>query len=201
MNIYKKLLKPLVFAALLFSTGMTHANISLEFNPASQSGNSVDVDVVISGLGSGVPPSLSTYDLDIQFDNSHLSFSNVVFGDPVQGNQLDLFDFGLNDTSTALTLAGDLNIFELSLDLSDDLNSSQSGGFTLATVTFDVLKADTSQLTFSAFLLGDVDGNSLSADVTAATITTVPVPAAFWLMASGLGLFYKSRDAGVGCAA
>ena len=180
-------------AFLLLSTSVANATISLGFATPIQSGSSVDIDLVISGLGPDVAPSLSTYDLDILFDSNHLSFSSATFGDSVLGNQLDLFDLEGNISDVDLSGAGVVNIYEVSLDFAADLNDFQADSFTLTTLTFDVLKTESSLLSFFVNDLGDADANLLSANLTTATVTTVPVPAAFWMMLSGLGFLYKKR--------
>jgi hypothetical protein len=130
---------------------------------------------------------LSTYDLDLNYDSSRLSFAGAVFGDPVLGNQLDLFNFGSNLTTAEISSPGVLNLFELSFDLPDELNALQADTFILATLSFDVHNAGTSQFDIVMNALGDADGNPLvDVSVTPAAITTVPLPPAFFLMFSGL---------------
>jgi len=172
---------------LLLVTNVANASISLGFGESIQTGSTVDVDVTISGLGIEVAPSLATYDLDIIFDSSHLSFSSAIFG-----NQLDLFGFGDN-LMGADEVTGHLNIFEVSFDDPVDLNDYQADSFTLATLTFEILKSDTTQLSIFVNDLGDANDNLLLATLNTGTVSTVPVPAAFWLMASGLGLLYRQK--------
>jgi len=179
---------------LLLVTNIANASISLGFGESIQTGSTVDVDVTISGLGSGTASSISTYDLEIIFDSSHLSFSGAVFGDSILGNQLDLFNFGENPTDAYVDGAtGNLNIYEVSFDETIDLNELQEESFTLATLTFNVLKSDNTQLSFLVNDLGDAESNLLSASLNTGTVSTVPVPAAFWLMISGLGLLYRQK--------
>jgi hypothetical protein len=52
------------------------------------------LNIFISGLGDGTAPSLSTFDLDISFDPTILAFSTAVFGDPILGDQLDIWGLG-----------------------------------------------------------------------------------------------------------
>ena len=179
--------KLIVLAMLLLANGMVQAAINLGINPVAQSGNSIDIGIVISGLDAGVAPSLSTYDLDLHFDPSQLFFASAVFGDSVLGNQLDLFNSGSNLETAEITSPGVLNLFELSLDSSADLNTFQADSFTLTTLTFNILNADTRELNIDINALGDTDGSPLSnVTVTTATITTVPLPPAFFMMFSGL---------------
>jgi len=185
--------KLLSITLLLLSSGLANANISLGFGSVIENGGSIDIDVTISGLGNGEAYSLSSYDLDIIFNSSHLSFSSAAFGDSLLGNQLDLFDFGLNEFGASLTDTGLLNIYEISFDDSDDLNEMQALSFTLATLTFDILKPDVSQLHFFVNDLGDASNNYLGVTSTTGIVSTVPVPAAFWFMASGLVVLYRKR--------
>lgn len=194
MNI--KSYKLLMLVPLLLFAGMTQASfystntpniIILSIARITQTGNSVDIGIGISGLDSAASPSLSTYDLDLNFDPAYLSFALVDYGDSVLGNQLDLFNLGSNPASAELTSPGVVNLFELSGDSVADLNNLQASSFILATVTFDVLNAGTSPFGLDSNALGDADRNSLAhIIVSPATITTVPLPAAFFMMFSGL---------------
>lgn len=175
-----------------------HASVhatALNFNKISQSSTQLEIAVVISALGVNSAPSLSTYDLDILFDPTHLTYTGSNFGDPVLGNQLDLFDFGLNESFAGVTAAGELNLFELSFDLADDLNDFQQDSFTLATLYFNILKTGSSQLQLAINALGDADGNPINATINATTITSVPIPAAFWMMFSAMAFLYSRKSA------
>lgn len=191
-----------LLAALLMLTGITQASVVSTFNPTSlflnitrisQTGNSVNVDIGISGLASGAAPSLSGYDVNLSFDPSYLSFTGVVFGDVALGNQLDLASLG-STTIAELTGVGIVNLFELSGDAAEALNTLQADSFNLATVTFDVLNAGTSLLQLDLNALADADGNTLSAITVSVPVTTVPLPSAFLLMGPGLaGLMFAGK--------
>lgn len=177
-----------------------HAQATVGFDPIAQtvaSGATVDVGVVISGLTDGDAPSLSTFDLDISFDPSVLSFGSAVFGDPVLGDQLDVFGLGFNPTLDLVTGSGVLNIFELSLDSPDDLDTLQVGSFTLATLTFEALTGGTSPLGISINALGDAYGDPLAAEVTSGSVTVTgaaPEPATLALLGLGIaGMGYQRR--------
>jgi hypothetical protein len=191
-----------ILATLLMLTGITQASVVTNFNPISlflsitqitQTGNSVNVDIGISGLASGTAPSLGGYDVNLSFDSSYLAFAGVAFGDAVLGNQLDLASLG-STTIAELTGVGIVNLFELSGDAAEDLNTLQADSFNLATVTFDVLNVGTSLLQLDFNALADADGKALSAVTLSAPVTTVPLPSAFLLMASSLaGLMLAGR--------
>lgn len=183
-------------AFLLISTGVVNASISLGFGASTQMGSSVSIGIEIAGLVSDKDngwPALSTYDLNIEFDNSHLKFSSVTYGDPVLGNQLDVFDFGDNDTEFLMSSPGVLNLYEISLDAPEDLNEEQADDFTLATLTFQALKQDSSQLSLIVNDLGDAAGELLTANLVTGNVTTVPVPAAFWMMVCGLAVLSRKK--------
>lgn len=194
INIMKKFQRIYFFLAMLIlSNNIAYATISLGFAEPVQVGNSINIDINISGLGSGSLPSLGSYDLDILFDDSHLSFSNAMFGDPILGNQLDIFVFAANPSDAYLSEVGTINIYEISFDEIADLNDFQVDSFTLATLVFDVLKEDSSQIDFIINELGDAEANLLTANSVSNVVTTVPVPTTFWLLASALTVLYRKR--------
>jgi hypothetical protein len=166
--------------------------IVIGFDPSSQTvapGASVDVELTVSGLGDFAPDSLSVFDLDVSFDPAVLSFSAVAFGDPVLGDQLDLFGFG--SFTDVVSGVGVVNLLELSFDLPGDLDTLQAGSFTLATLTFDALAVGTSALSVAINALGDSFGDPLDATLAGGSVTVnaavaMPEPGTLWLLAIGL---------------
>ena len=152
--------------------------VLIEFVPDSQSatlGSTADFELVISGLGDFSPDSLSTFDIDVSFDPAILSLSSVIFGDPILGDRLDLF--GLGSITDVIDFGGGtVNLFELSFDFPDGLDTLQAGSFTLATLTFDTLALGTSDLLLFVNALGDSFGLPIFADVAAGSIEVVPNP-------------------------
>lgn len=173
---------------IVFMTSAAHA-IALNVNPVSQNallGNSVGVTLDIVGLGDGLAPSLGVFDLDLNFDPAILAFNNITFGDPVFGDQLDLFGLGSFFTHDDTT-PGMVNLFELSFDLPDDLDTLQVGSFTLASLTFDSLTTGTSPLNVSINALGDSWGDPLVLDtLNNGSVTVTPEPSTWLLLFSGL---------------
>lgn len=164
---------------IVFMTSAAHA-IALNVNPITQNvllGNSIGVILDISGLGDGSAPSLGVFDLNLNFDPAILTFNNVTFGDPVLGDQLDLFGLGSLITFDDTT-PGMVNLYELSFDLPSDLDALQIGNFTLASLTFDSLTTGTSSLNMSINSLGDALGDPIVLDTlnNGSVTVTAPVP-------------------------
>jgi len=191
---------------LIVALGLLHMGaasaITLGFDPSSQSvglGDPASVDLRISGLGDEI---LSTFDLDISFDDSILGFQSFTFG-----TGLDTFGFGTLNGATDFG-GGLVNVFELSFDFDQDLIDFQPNDFVLGTFTFDTLSYGTSALDIEVLALGGefifdpglgyFVAKSLDADLQSGSISVVPVPAAIWLFGTGLiGLigFGKRRAA------
>ena len=147
-------------------------------------GTPVDVALKISGLGDLMAPSLSEFDVNVSFDLAILSFVTATYGDPIVGDQLDLFGFGSDIVTTPGV--GAVNLFELSLDLPTDLDTLQAGNFTLATLTFDTIGLGESPLGLTATTLADAFGFPLAASIQNGTVSVVPEPATLLLIGSGL---------------
>jgi hypothetical protein len=178
-------------AALLLSSTGPGAAITLRVDPAAQDvtvGSTVSVGVIISGLGSGAAPSLSTFDLDATFDAGILSFVGFAFGDPVLGDQLDLS--GLGSLTGVSGGVGTVNVFELSLDSSADLNALQAGSFTLGTLGFSAVSTGVSAVGLSVNALGDANGDPLAAEILGGLVSVsaagVPEPASLLLLLAGV---------------
>jgi hypothetical protein len=186
---------------VLFVCGVASSSfaLTLGLSPSSQTilpGASTSVDITISGLGDGFAPSLGVFDLDVTFDDTILGFNSVTYGDPVLGDQLDLFGFG-SWTETDASTAGSVNMFELSFDFAADLNDFQADSFILGTLFFDAVGIGTSLLELSVRDLGDAEGGALTVDeVNGASVNVAPVPepSTFILLAFGLsGLAYMRK--------
>lgn len=189
------------FLMLVFCNATVSQAVTLSFDPGFQEvlvGDPANVDVVISGLGDGIAPSLGTFDLFISFDPSILAFNSATFGDPVLGDQLDIWGLGGNPMDAFLTSPSILNIFEDSLDFYWDLQDYQADSFTLSTLTFDTLAVGTSSLVIIdpdsdnredypvISLLGDEWGDPLTFERGSGSIDVVPEPATLFLLGSGL---------------
>ncbi len=193
-----------ILAIGLLSASSAAQAISLSFDPPSHDvpvGSPVAVNLVISGLADAAAPSLGSFDLDLVYDPLLLVLTGVAFGDPVLGDQLDLAGFG-SISGFDGSLAGTLNLFEISIDLVTDLDALQAGSFTLATLSFDALAAGTSflEIASASLKLGDSLGDPLSSDLTPGSITVIPEPAAVTLTLIGILLLALVRRLRLGTA-
>ncbi len=178
----------LVTVIVMMMSQQTMAAITFEFSTPLQTDNSIELELRISGLSLATAPSISAYDLDIHYDSGHLQFDSATLGDPLLGNQLDVLGLGGNFSSVSIYQPGSLNLYELSFDWAEDLDSLQAANFSLATLRFDVLKTGSSFLQPFVNELVDSEGNVLFADSMASAITTVPLPTALGLMLTALSL-------------
>jgi hypothetical protein len=179
-----------IAAFVVLLVPMASAGIILRVLPATQTvglGSSVGIGIGLSGLGD--PPSVGTFDISVGFDDTILSFIGASFGDPVLGDQLD--PTGEGNTLSFVNPGFDtVDLFELSLDTSDILNSLQARSFILATLSFNTVAAGSSSLGVNVDALGDADGNSLSAGILsgAVSVSCIPEPAPLLLLAVGMFL-------------
>ncbi len=174
---------------LLLVAGGANA-LSLTIEPPTQTAPLaaiVSVDLVIGGLTAGGPSSLGTFDLDIGFDESVLTFQGVTFGG-------FLGTPGVQTTNgSGLSASGVVDAFEVSLLAPAGLNALQPASFTLATLSFTGVALGTSPLTLTQALVGDAFGTQLLVTASNASITIVPEPATILLTAVGLVVLARIR--------
>lgn len=199
---------PLLVCSLLFLAAIGRASaqlITVALEPAMSQievGQSFGAALRISGLGDQTVPSLGAFDLDIRYDPAALRLSDVVFGDPAYGKQLDLLGFGSITQWTPSP--GSVNLLEVSLDAEADLVAMQRSDFILATLLFDTLAAGGVDLTIHMNAVADAAGLSLNASLVDARvqigpsgpISPVPEPATYgvWSLLLALGLVYRRRS-------
>ena len=179
-------------------------------SPTITVGATFNLDLVISGLGNQTSPSLSTFDINFTFDSAILAIETTdsdgdfvidsVTLDP--SGQLDLFGLGFNFVFADLVTPDTLNLSELSFDSPADLDSLQSGQFTLASMMFQANTVGVSTVSLAVNSLGDALGNSLeptlqplpTAVITVQNeTTTVPEPSSGLLLLAGLWAWYWRR--------
>jgi|GEM_PF-882570 len=179
MKISRYLLAALVAATWLVVQIPAARAVALSLAPPASvvtEGDTFSIDVLVSGLGDAVAPSLATFDMTITYDSALLLATGVVFGDPVLGDQLDLF--GIGTFPGSVFDVGTVDISEASFDSPSDLDSMQAPAFILATIDFKALAATSLG---AATLLGIVPtpgfngpllGDSLGVEIAVAAATT-----------------------------
>jgi hypothetical protein len=189
-----------VVAAMLLSmfiVGKSQA-VVIYFSPAVQpglTGDFVSMDLVISGLGDGVAPSIGDWDFDISYDDLVLSVDGWSFS-----SELGDIDLGeATDLSLGDNFAGLLGLSVLSLLNPAELDVLQGGDVTLATLTFEVLDLGIGEFTDVGidfvFALGDGFGDPLNVSGTRvgriSNAVGVPEPGAAILLLTGLVLLAR----------
>jgi hypothetical protein len=205
-KVMKHPLPMIATTAFLFLAVARSDAATIGFEPSSFNatvGSMIELRVVISELGAGVPPSLSAFDLDIAFNDDVLSFENATFGDPTLGDQLDLT--GLGSLTLATPGLGIVNLLGLSFDSPLDLDALQADSFVLATLVFRAVDTGISVVEVATAVLGDAGGNALSATFTSSSVSVagapVPEPGSVSLALAGAAVFSvwrRSRLRGYG---
>ncbi|MCB1742511.1 MAG: hypothetical protein KDK91_19205 [Gammaproteobacteria bacterium] len=190
----------LVFAvATLFlglATQQTHA-ATLSLSPAAgtvQVGAPAVVELNISGLGDFAPDSLGAFLVEIEFDPAVL---DIDVSDVMYGSLLGDTDPSAFETDIVTTVeAGRVSLSAASLLLDFELDALQPSSFTLATLTFATLANGTSALSFGTVDLSNAmfPASTLALDsVLTASVTAVPLPAAWLLFLTGLAVLSARR--------
>lgn len=191
-------IKPFLAALLLACIAqapVAHA-VLLRLQPdvtTASTGDTVSLDLVVSGLGDFSPDSLGAFDVYVNYDATVLSFTDYSLGTLLG----DISAFTALDFSAAST-AGVVNLSEVSLLLAANLDALQPDEFTLGALNFEILNLPPDAITAidiqSNALLSDANGTALQVTTGgAATIQTVPLPGTLWLVLSGLVGWHITR--------
>jgi hypothetical protein len=192
-NMIRKQARKALTASLMAASviGAPAMATTLSFTPSSGTvgiGGSVAVDVRVSDLGAGAD--LGAFDFNVLFNSSVFSLTSYSLG----GALGDIASYEAFDVSLGHGASGVFNLAEISL-LSD--LGFQHDSFTLATLHFTALASGNSALSLGGVLLGDANGDALSANLTGATISAVPEPETMLMLMSGLallGVAYRRRQ-------
>ena len=114
-------------------------------------GTSITVDIEISGL-TAAGEIVSAFDLDVLYDPTILSATNVTFGPFLGDPFLDLL------TGFSFPGPGVVDFAALSFLFDSELATLQSDTFVLASLSFDTIGVGTSSLTLVLDAINDVKG-------------------------------------------
>ncbi len=184
-------MKKLVFANIIIGLALllmpaAAGAVSIGFSPSAQAvdvGDPVFVDVVISDLNGEI---VSAYDLDITYDASILTATDVTFGSFLG----DEFFFEVfNDFD--LSGSGVVDMAQLSLLSDADLAAMQPASFVLATIEFQAIADGTSALDFVAPLdIKGLQASIIDVDPASGSVTVgAPIPEPSAALIFGLGAF------------
>ena len=167
----------LVVLGLLLTGSQAVHGVTIDFNPVGLNptvGDTFFVNLVISGSelqgygdssGTGTGNDLSTFDLNVTFDQAMLTFNSYTLGDQLGSiGNVDPDDDAL-DLSSGDLGGGVINLSELSW--LDDL-SAQPDAFTLAVLSFTAMDSGNTTLSIlnsvQDYYLGDFWGEPLNLD-------------------------------------
>lgn len=156
---------------------------TLSLAPEEQSvqlGQMFEINLNISGLGPNSPPSLSAFLVEVVFDPRVIDFKSAVFdrflGDPANQDETDPVIFEDD---------GLVSLDNISFLLDAELDALQAADFGLATLVFSGLGPGSSHIAFEDADLSDEAGFEIDiSGLNPASVTVVPLPAAFMLLAS-----------------
>lgn len=167
------------------AAGPAGAVVSLSLSPASlhpAPGDSFPLDLMVSGLGDGVPPSLAAFDITLGFDPAAVTFSSLAF---------DSFLGAIPAEATADFVAGasTVSLAEFSILPSGALDALQPDPFRLATLVFTAASAAPSTIAITSALLGNGAGALIPiAALGSARVAPIPEPAAALAFALGVAV-------------
>jgi hypothetical protein len=180
-----------VLLAFMAQANLAHATL-LSLQPdttVAGNGETVSLDLIVSGLGNFGPDSLGAFDVSVAYDTAVLSFAGYTLNNLL--GDLDLF---LAIDASGGASGGAVNVAEVSLLSAVSLNALQPGEFLLASLSFDVLDlaggASTQLSIQRGALLADATGSALqfssAAPATVAGRVSVPLPGTLLLVLGGL---------------
>lgn len=156
-----------LLAVVGFALHATAFALSIDFAPSAITtsvGGTFSVELVVSGLKAD-GQILSTYDLDVLFDSSHLSFVSAVETNALCDQSVQTNCVGQGSSIFSATPgSGQVNLFDLSLASDAQLAAQQGDPLEIVMLTFRATSAGVTSLDLSANALGgSIDPNTASA--------------------------------------
>jgi hypothetical protein len=156
-------------------------------------GSTVSMEILFSGYTDN---QLGSFDLEVGYNSDILGFNGIVFGDPdpTIGDQLNTdgnaYKMVYGPYSISPTTSSGVNLIERA-SMSPPTNL---GEYILATISFSTIGVGLADLWINVNSLLDFSGNDLKSiyagigqiNVTSPPPPAVPIPAAAWLLGTGL---------------
>ena len=172
----------LISAWLFAASNVTAAPLTLEFVSQPSIPQQLVVDIVVSGLAPGGPPSLGAFDLAVGFEPTSLLPLTVEFG-PFLG------DPASSEAITSVTVSpGTVELGEVSLLLPAQLDALQPATFTLATLAFELTGAPQQPLLLLDAVFSDAFGDVIDGEAPELSI-------ALLIAIAGIALWHHRRFA------
>lgn len=170
-------------------------------NTVAGNGDTVSLDLIVSGLGDFGPDSLGAFDVSVGYDSAVLAFAGYTLG--IFLGSVDLFE---SIDASGGAAGGAVNVAQVSLLSDVSLNNLQPGQFLLASLRFNVLDlgpgASTALSIQQGALLADALGGQLpvaeSARATITSRTSIPTPATWAMILCGLAGLRMARRLNAG---
>ncbi len=154
-------------------------------------GDGFSIDLMVSGLNGTSLPSLGSFDVDILYDTSQMTFENYSLGTGLgEVNFFEAEDISLGNLGGVINLAVVSWLFDFELEL-------QPAEFSLATLSFRCLAPGISTIGIDAddpyLYFGDEWGFQLPVDIGEGVLVTqsagaAPVPEPSTMLLFGIGL-------------
>jgi hypothetical protein len=157
----------------------------LEFVPQPSTPEQLVVNLVLSGLAPGGPPSLGAFELVVGFEPSTLMPLTVEFG-PFLGDPA-----GFEAITSVNVLPGTVSLSEVSLLVPSALDTLQPASFTLATLAFELTGAPQQPLLLLDAVFSDAFGDVITDNGNGGA----PEPSIALLIAiAGIALWHHRRS-------
>ena len=191
-----KRIKHLFLALLLAPLGVQAASVNIVFQPSSSGplviGDSVDVDVLFNYDNGGHPGHfLGTGHFNLFFDQAIVSLTGIT-----NSTAPNAFNFGSQDQSTPGMVENVGFSYNALMGPGLTTGSYHAGTFTFQAIANGVSSLSMVEFPPDGFYLTNWDalnngalGHSLSFSGGSIQVAPVPLPAAAWLLLSGLGAF------------
>ena len=187
----KNLLLWICIALLSMPLTAQALTLSLTTNNSIVAPNStVQIDVVVTGLGNHAAPLLGNFDLGIAYDPTLFSYVGIQYGSGL--GDVSLGESTVSDTATPrLVLFSEVSLLEgmaasCTQCVPPYLEDLQNGSLILASLNFTALAPGTGVFDLSAYALGDALGDPLTADLAAGSLTvSIPEPDTLGLLLFG----------------